>query len=496
MFIIATMLRSFAVPALGCANKAVVGMPVVIAILVFCSPLKAGSSQPIADRGHWQREDIAVFRKDFLSRDIAFTPEARRAAEQRLVKLERETMDPTVFAVELCRIAALADNGHTQCLPNWLGSDICRGVAALGFDHPPWCQPRRADYEIPDFNAVPIAFFRFGQDFNVIGVEAGSVDILGARLVAVEGKPIESIMALLRTFAGGTPSHRDGMAAHVLASPEQLNAVGLARSADSVEYQLITSDGTKINRVWSVQSFSKKAAWHGLPDPEKASWAFQEPEKPFRYRDAPDMDAVVVQLRKTFDAGGQKIADFMEEAEQKRRSLGRKHVVLDMRFNGGGNFLLIRDFMIRWPARVPGRFFVLTSRQTFSAAITSIAYLKQAGKDRVAIVGEPVGDRLMFFSDGLPVRLPHSGRYFLPAVVRMDYADGCRKYDDCSEAIAQPGRPAAAGALPVLGPVARLPVAVPTLEPDVSAAWTMDDWLNGKDPMMDAAKAAIAGTTE
>ena len=38
-------------------------------------------------------------------------------------------------------------------------------------------------------------------------------------------------------------------------------------------------------------------------------------------------------------------------------------------------------------------------------AIAGIAYLKQAGKERVTIVGEPVGDRMMFFSDGLPIRL-------------------------------------------------------------------------------------------
>jgi hypothetical protein len=267
--------------------------------------------------------------------------------------------------------------------------------------------------------------------------------------------------------------------------------VGLVRNADSVTYEFITSAGKKISRVLSVRSSSNGAAWRGLPNPQKNAWAFQEPDEPFRYRDAPEIDGVVVQLRRTLDAGDQKIAAFLEEAETKRQTLGRKHVVLDMRFNGGGNFLLVRDFMIRWPARVPGRFFVLTSRQTFSAAIASIAYLKQAGKDRVTIVGEPVGDRMMFFSDGLPIRLPHSGRYFLPAVVRMDYADGCRRYDDCLEAIAQPGRPVAEGALPTLGSLARLPVSVSTLEPDVHAPWTIDAWSNGTDPMMEAVVASV-----
>jgi hypothetical protein len=109
----------------------------------------------------------------------------------------------------------------------------------------------------------------------------------------------------------------------------------------------------------------------------------------------------------------------------------------------------------------------------------------------VSIIGEPVGDRLMFFSDGLPIQLPHSGRFFLPAVARMDYRNGCREYDDCMEAIAQPGRPTATTPLPTPAPLERLPISVATLEPDVLAPWTIDSWLTGKDPAMDAVTALV-----
>src|SRR5690606_9211925 len=173
----------------------------------------------------------------------------------------------------------------------------------------------------------------------------------------------------------------------------------------------------------------------------------------------------------------------------KRETLGRKNIVLDMRANGGGNLLLAREFMIEWPKHVPGRFYVLTSRDTFSAAIASIAYLKQAGGDRVVIVGEPIGDRLMFFSDGLPVQLPHSGLFFLPAVTRMDYANGCREYTDCFEGIVEAGKPAGTSLLKLPPDVKKLPLAVGSLEPDVHASWTIDSWIDGTDPAMEAVKA-------
>jgi hypothetical protein len=239
---------------------------------------------------------------------------------------------------------------------------------------------------------------------------------------------------------------------------------------------------------FSLASANKVESWRTLPSPEQAPWSLQEPEKAFRHRDAPQVDGLVVQLRQILDTEDQSIAAFLESAEKQRQALGRKNIVLDMRANGGGNLLVARDFMIEWPKRVPGRFYVLTSRKTFSAAIASIAYLKQAGGDRVVIVGEPIGDRLMFFSDGLPVQLPHSGLFFLPAVIRMDYANGCREYTDCFEGIVEAGKPAAKSLLVLPPDLKRLPIAVGSLEPDVYAPWTIESWINGTDPAMAAVK--------
>jgi hypothetical protein len=454
----------------------------------------AGESSRDASHAHWQREDISDFREYFLNVDRSFSTEARAAAEARISRLEdaSESMAPSAFAVELCRIAALADNAHTQCLPRWVGRDLCEKVAAMGGAKPPWCRLQDPDFEIPDFQNVSLALMPFGEQFHVIGVQTPNADLLGSRLVAVDGKPIDRIRTMLRTFAGGTPAHRDQVAARVLASPAQLHAVGLSRDVGSVWYSFVTLGGQHIKRqLWVPPPSARPQTWHSLPTPDGSPWALQEPDKRFRFRDAPEIDSVIVQLRVVDNGDDRNIMDFLEGAESRRQESARRNVVLDMRSNGGGNFYLVREFMTRWPEQVPGHFFVLTSRETFSAAITSIAYLKQAGRSRVSIIGEPVGDRLMFFSDGLPVQLPHSGLFFLPATVRMDYHDGCRHYDDCAEGIAQTGRAVALQPLPLYSPVARLSISVATLAPDVLAPWTIESWLNGTDPAMDAVKALV-----
>ena len=58
---------------------------------------------------------------------------------------------------------------------------------------------------------------------------------------------------------------------------------------------------------------------------------------------------MVVQLRGNVDRPERKLHDFLTEAEANRKRLGRTNVVLDMRWDTGGNFLLNRDFMRAWP---------------------------------------------------------------------------------------------------------------------------------------------------
>ena len=56
---------------------------------------------------------------------------------------------------------------------------------------------------------------------------------------------------------------------------------------------------------------------------------------------------------------------------------------------------------------------------------------------------------------------------------RHDYAGGCRQYDDCH------------------GPVVRVPIALPTLAPELSAPWTIEAYREGRDPAMEAVARAL-----
>ncbi|MGH7339976.1 MAG: hypothetical protein ACREKH_05745, partial [Candidatus Rokuibacteriota bacterium] len=296
-----------------------------------------------------------------------------------------------------------------------------------------------------------------------------------------------------RALMGGLPAWRDRTAPYLLESPEQLHALGVLAERDAATYRFEGVNGAIIARrlvpepaggperargnadrwLYPQPMESEAGRWRALIPAEAAPWPFQEPDGAFRWRDAPDLDALVIELRQSVDRGGQSIGAFLGDMRRRIREGHPRHLVLDMRMNGGGDLTRTREFMQDLPGLIPGRIFALTSPWTFSAAISSVGYLEQAAPDRVVIVGEPVGDRLQFWAEGEVVELPHCHAVILYATERHDYLTGCRPFNDCH------------------AHVQLHPIAVPTLEPDITAPWTIDAYRAGRDPAMEAVAAAL-----
>jgi hypothetical protein len=412
------------------------------------------------------RSDLARFRSDFLARDKSYAPAQRAEATARLDRLESMlgSLSPVALELELARIVALADNGHTS------------SSAA-----------RRS----PRYNRVALRFVPFGADFHVLRAGSSHSDLLGGRLVAIDGQPIADVRRVAHSLWGGTAAFRDRHVPFLLESPGQMQALGIASSADGATYRLALPEGRTVERRIVAEPAdpsrerngsgrwlspdplpSDRDAWKHLVAPHPVPWALREVGQPFRWRVAGDLDAIVVQLRANRDAG-RSISSFLDSVTRVIRRERPRHLVLDMRANGGGDLNTTRDFMQALPGLVPGRIFALTSPWTFSAAISSVGYLKQAAGARLTIVGEMVGDRLEFWAEGGPVFLPATGASANVSTERHDYRTGCRPYRDCH------------------GSVVRHPISVASLAPDIDAPLTFAAYVAGRDPAMEAVAAAL-----
>lgn len=413
-----------------------------------------------------RRNDLVVFRREFFARDSSYSADNRAEAERRLRALESKPGNLTAaqFELELARLVALADNGHTNS--------------------PASLRSRR-------YARVPIRLVPFGDQFYVLRADTAHADLLGARLVAIDGKSMKDVRTAAHGLWGGTPAWRDRQLPFFLESPDQMQAMGITTASGSATYRFELRNGRSVQRrivagapdtsrefypstrwLYPEPLDTDRGDWRFVGTRDKAPWAFQEPGQVFRLRSAPDLDAIVVQLRVNHAPS---IQEFLGRATGEIRRAQPRNLILDLRVNGGGDLNNTRDFVQSLPTLVPGRIFVLTSPWTFSAAISTTGYLKQAGGSRVTIVGEMVGDRLEFWAEGRLARLPYSGAAMSYSTQRHDYKTGCKPYTDCH------------------GSVVRHPISVPSLVPDIPAPLTVEDTIAGRDPGMDAIAKALKG---
>jgi hypothetical protein len=442
-----------------------------IALAIRLAPLAlaaCGTAEAAGESaGAARRADLAAFRRGFFAKDRSYSAPARAEAEARLAKLERDadSVGQPYFELELGRIVALADNGHTV---------LSAGVRSRHFDR------------------IPLRLVPFGADFAVLRAREPHADLLGAQLLAVDGRPLAEVRDVGRTLHGGLPAWRDRFVPYFLESPEQMHALGVAGEPGAATYRFRLPDGREIERRLAAEAADpgrpranadrwmfpapmreEGTGWRPALDPARVPWSLRDPDQPFRWREAPELAALVIELRQNADGERRTIDDFLDEVTRRLQRTPPTHLVLDMRANGGGDLTTTRGFMQTLAGRVAGRIFVLTSPWTFSAAISSVGYLEQSAPGRVIIVGEPVGDRLDFFSEGEHVELSRSGLVVLHATERHDYRNGCRAATDCHRH------------------VVRHPIAVPTLAPDVAAPWTVEAYLAGRDPGMEAVEREL-----
>ena len=434
--------------------------------LAFIAALVAAPRAAVAATWEEQRADLEFARDRHLPKSLAYTPEARRQAaafiDATIARGER--LSDEAFLLATLRIAALAGNAHETAWGGWL----------------------------PE-TRLPIRTLWFPDAMVVARAAPEHHALLGARIESIERLSPDELMARLRSYFGGPDDNLRWNATWLVELGGLLHAMGVgsdpkglrlrARRADGAAMDVTlpfvarsaTATGARPPRLWSAPPYEseRKLGWRSAIDGREPPLYLRDAEEPFRIAPLSAIDALYVQFRanSTADAGGRDIKAFVERVRATLAESRPKNLVLDLRFDIGGDIDQTRDLAREMVAAVPGRIFVLTGPYTFSAGIVFAAAMKRDGGARVTLVGEPVGDRLRFWSEGGHVCLPHSKTCLWASDGLWDLRKGCA------------GQPACYGD--------RLDARVDSLDPEIRAPLTSADWLSGRDPGMEAVEAAL-----
>ena len=308
-----------------------------------------------------------------------------RAAADRLIASLPE-LDDDELMVELLRLVALLGerDGHANMNPL--------------SDH------RRV------LHLYPLATYEFADGVYVVAAP-GRPQLVGRKLVAIDGKPIADVLRLLDPLV--TYDNALSRAAHrspYLVSAEILHGLGITTTAARAVFTVEGAADAAITPVTARAYITAlRPAYPNYLDgmPKRSKPLFVQKRGTSQWLTTIDRDRSVYFAYNTVQGYPREIADRLVRLARRAKT---RRVIIDLRNNGGGDIntygYLLQSLKSR-PVNKRGKLIVLIGRTTYSAAVHFAVDLKRG--TRAIFIGEPTGGSPNHYSDTDPVPLPVSG---------------------------------------------------------------------------------------
>jgi hypothetical protein len=415
---------------------------------------------PPATRADAWRQDLDVVLTRFLRYDRSFSTTQRAAAQARLQRLKdaATSLRDEEILVELSRSLALSGNAHTRLY-------FIRNRTAV----------RR----------VPLRLWWFRDELRIVRAAATHRELLRCRVLKIGDLDTPSAAQRLRGIKAGNDSWQRYMSVYFLTSPDVLFGAGVIRSPDHVALTVSCGGQRRtvdIEPLPLQKSNAPVEAWWDIvpsyPHGDSFETAIASPTAPRYLRNAvrnywfeylADSGVLYIQYNRSQEAPEDPMSAFIDRLKRvidDRPSL--KGIVVDVRFNTGGDAGVgtpLVEQLVGRLRRLP--VFVLTGRATFSAGIIHTAQWKQFAS--ATLIGERVGDMLDMWAEGGNLLLPNSG--LTVHYANAFHANSDREYPQFRPYFSD--------------------LNVASVEPDVLREVSWDDYLAGRDPLLDEAIVRI-----
>ena len=435
----------------------------------FSAKIPAAEYDAPRDQAEARQQDLDYL-LNLTKSDYSFSDAEKVAFEKHVAEMSvnAASMTDAEFAVGVAAAAAITENGHTNM-----------SIA------------RAAD----DLNSLPVRFFWFADGLFITRARAEYADLIGARIIAYDDAPPETLLSQLDEFQGGTEEIVRFRSPHFFGSPAVMHAAKMANSPDRVSLSLELADGEMRDVILEVEqrpTETMHSIYYPLPIKSKEEiesghdWRFLDPKKAGAtyYAKYPERDlwsdalpggGAYLRLRITMKRDGNNFTGWLADLKKKYSAEPVDYLVLDLRSNGGGNYLQSRDFATHVSDFVKpnGKIYMLSDDGTFSAALVTMAFaLSDAGDQGVVVGGRPGDDEQFWAESGGALRLPNSDLAIWVSTGYHDWENGCKDWSRC------------------FWPNILLGVAAGPLDPDIIAPLTFDDYSQGIDTTMQAVFAA------
>ena len=419
-----------------------------------------------------KRQDLEYFQAHYLTLNRPYSFAALEEVSNQISALKEnlDKMSDAQFELEIARLVALAQNGHSR---------VFSYLRAL--------RTKR----------LPIRTYWFDDGLYIIYTHESLTHLLGARITHFGTMPVDNIFSALRNTSGGTDEYyRAYVATYLAETPALLHAAGLTSSNSEVKITMRLPSGETLVETLEPLSlndaitpgFAFYRLFPQMPPTPENPWATyfeageaapfyvgegigQEGLQLFRHMPLPEINGYYIQYLANASQDDETIRNFQNDYLEAIQTLSPQAIILDQRFNSGGDYTETAEAMRKLGQAVPenGTLYILTGNPTFSAGIISAAFAKEASRGNVVIVGQRIGDSEVAWSEGGFLDLPNSEITIQYSTGKYNVRDGCYNPIDCF----WPG-------------IIFYNVAAGSLDPNIKVPFTFSTYAQGRDAALDA----------
>ena len=374
----------------------------LILLGALCAP--AAGARNILTPGQW-KEDL-----DFLVKTVAekhrhaFDVVTRADFEKAAAGLRERLpgLSDHEAIVGLVKLVALLRDGHSRLtLPVGAGADAQSHTAT---DDP------RVGLA---FHALPVQFYLFSDGLRIQATTPELNRHLGAKVIRIGSLDTDKALEAVRP----TVSYDSEMwvkltAPQHLRFPEILHACGVTAGTGEVPLVLEKDGRAEAVTLKPLPAGPEPewATWHSVSKTEKPLY-LKNRAKPFWFELLEPSRILYVQVNSIQNDKDETLGAFAARLKEFIALRKPEKLVLDLRWNGGGNNYLNRGLVLALidsdSINRYGRLFTIIGRNTFSAALNLTTALELWTE--TIFVGEPTGNSPSLYGDSRKFVLPHSG---------------------------------------------------------------------------------------
>ncbi len=261
------------------------------------------------------------------------------------------------------------------------------------------------------FHIFPVRVYIFPEGLYVTGAAPQYSKLQGSRITKINGKDINEVIEKIKPIVPCDNEYSQTFnIPYYLVIPEFLNGLGIIPDINEMEITAADKEGRE--ETVKISSIEMENMHHssGQNDDKGLPLYMRNAEKNYWFEYLNDSKTLYINYKRVLIDPADSLKNFCKRIEELAASNDIERTVIDIRNNGGGNNGTCQPFinLISNNTKInqKGKLFVITGRETFSAA--SYLATKLEFNTKAIFFGEPTGASPNHFGDNRPLILPNS----------------------------------------------------------------------------------------